>query len=106
VSTSTWISVCAVDEVELEDVISFAHDGGDYALYRAPDGSFYATDGHCTHEGARLCDGLVMGTIIECPRHNGRFDYRTGEAKRAPVIIDLRTYPTRVEDGTVYVLVD
>jgi 3-phenylpropionate/trans-cinnamate dioxygenase ferredoxin subunit len=47
-----------------------------------------------------------MGTIIECPRHNGRFDYRTGEAKRAPVIIDLRTYPTRVEDGTVYVLVD
>jgi 3-phenylpropionate/trans-cinnamate dioxygenase ferredoxin component len=106
VSASTWIPVCAPDEVEPEDVIPFVHVGSDYALYRAPDGSFYATDGHCTHERARLCDGLVMGTIIECPRHNGRFDYRTGEAKGAPAIVDLRTYPTRVQDGMVYVLVD
>ena len=97
--------MCAVEDVELEDVVPFAHEGEDYALYRAPDGEFFATDGHCTHERALLCDGLVMGAIIECPRHNGRFDYRTGEAKGAPVIVDLRTYPTRVEDGTVHVLV-
>ena len=44
-----------------------------------------------------------MGSIIECPKHNGRFDYRTGIAKGAPVIVDLRSYPTKVEDGTVYI---
>jgi 3-phenylpropionate/trans-cinnamate dioxygenase ferredoxin subunit len=44
-----------------------------------------------------------MGDIIECPKHNGRFNYKTGEAKRAPVCIDLRTYPVKVEAGTVFI---
>ena len=44
-----------------------------------------------------------MGTIIECPKHNGRFDIRTGEAKGAPVCVDLQTYPVKVEGGRVFV---
>ena len=44
-----------------------------------------------------------MEHIIECPKHNGRFDYRTGAAKGAPVCIDLKTYPVRVEAGSVYI---
>lgn len=50
-----------------------------------------------------LADGLVMKNIIECPKHNGRFDYRTGEAKGAPVCVNLRTYPTRVLNGEVFI---
>ena len=44
-----------------------------------------------------------MGNLIECPKHNGRFDYRTGAAKGAPVLVDIRTYPTKVEAGVVYI---
>jgi len=40
---------------------------------------------------------------IECPKHNGRFDYTTGKAAGAPVLVDLRTHPVRVEDGTVFI---
>jgi 3-phenylpropionate/trans-cinnamate dioxygenase ferredoxin subunit len=101
-----WIAACKVDDVDEEDVIPLAYDGHDYAIYRSPDGDFFATDGHCTHERFLLCEGLVMGGIIECPKHNGRFDYRTGKAKGAPVVFDLRTYPTKVEDGTVYLEID
>jgi 3-phenylpropionate/trans-cinnamate dioxygenase ferredoxin subunit len=100
---SQWIAACAVDDVDLEDVVPFEHDGVDYAIYRSPDGEFFATAGHCTHERTLLCDGLVMGGIVECPKHNGRFDYKTGRAQGAPVIVDLRTYATRVEDGTVWI---
>ena len=50
-----------------------------------------------------LCDGLVMEYTIECPKHNGLFDYRTGEAVRAPVCVNLKTYPTKVEDGRVFI---
>ena len=64
---------------------------------------FFATDGHCTHERQLLCDGLVMGGVIECPKHNGRFDYRSGSALGAPVLVGLRTYPTRVEGGVVHI---
>jgi 3-phenylpropionate/trans-cinnamate dioxygenase ferredoxin subunit len=102
----TWIAVCAADDVEPEDIIPFRHDDHDYAIYQSPDGVFYATDGHCTHERTLLCDGLVMGDQIECPKHNGRFDYATGRALGAPVIVDLTTYPTKVEDGTVYIQLD
>jgi 3-phenylpropionate/trans-cinnamate dioxygenase ferredoxin subunit len=45
----------------------------------------------------------VIDHVIECPKHNGRFDYRTGEAKRVPACIDLRTYPVKVEGGKVLI---
>ena len=67
------------------------------------DDIYYATDGHCTHEKTLLCDGLVMGGIIECPKHNGRFDYTSGQALGAPVLADIRTYPVKVIDGTVFI---
>jgi len=98
-----WVEACSVDDVEEEDLLCFDHDGRTYAVYRSPDDEFFATDGLCTHEQSHLADGLVMGYIIECPMHNGRFDYRTGEAKGAPVCVNLRTYPVKVEDGTVFI---
>jgi 3-phenylpropionate/trans-cinnamate dioxygenase ferredoxin subunit len=101
-----WVRAAAVDDVEEEDVIRFDHGGQIFAIYRAPNGDFYATDGLCTHEQALLSDGLVMDNIIECPKHNGRFDYRTGAAKGAPVCVNLRTYPVRVEDDNVLINLD
>jgi 3-phenylpropionate/trans-cinnamate dioxygenase ferredoxin component len=103
---SKWVVACGVDDVDEEDVIPFEHDGNQYAIYRSPDGQFYATDGSCTHEHALLCDGLVMDNIIECPKHNGRFDYRTGEGKGAPIRVDLRTYPTKVDGSDVSIEID
>jgi 3-phenylpropionate/trans-cinnamate dioxygenase ferredoxin subunit len=98
-----WIDACATDDIEEEDLIRFDHAGETYAIYHGIDGRFYATEGLCSHEKVHLCDGLVMGNLIECPKHNGQFDYRTGQAKRAPVCIDLRTYPVRVEGGQVLI---
>jgi 3-phenylpropionate/trans-cinnamate dioxygenase ferredoxin subunit len=98
-----WVRACAVDDIDAEDVLRFDHDGRTYAIYRGPDDAFYATDGLCTHEKVHLADGLVMDHEIECPKHNGRFDYRTGEALGAPVCVDLRTYPVRREGDDVFI---
>ena len=78
-------------------------NGRTFAIYRSPDDEFYATDGLCTHEQVHLAGGLVMDNIIECPKHNGRFDYRTGAARGAPVCINLKTYPVKVESGNVMI---
>ena len=102
-SDASWVEACKTDDVDPEDVIRFDHAGRTFAIYRGEDDDWYATDGLCTHEKIHLADGLVMGNIIECPKHNGRFDIRTGEAKGAPVCVNLRTYPVRVEDGAVLV---
>ena len=98
-----WIEACATDAVNNEDVIRFDHGEKAFAIYRSPDDKYYATDGFCTHEQAHLCDGLVMDNIIECPKHNGRFDYTTGTAKGAPCIINLKTYEVKVESGKVLI---
>jgi len=101
-----WVEVCERDAIDEEDVIRFDHEGRTFAIYRSPDDTFHATDGLCTHEKIHLADGLVMDDIIECPKHNGRFNYKTGDARGAPVCINLRTYPVKVEGGRVYLQVD
>jgi 3-phenylpropionate/trans-cinnamate dioxygenase ferredoxin component len=100
-----WIKACSTHDIDDEDVIRFDYGGKTYALYRKDD-AFYATAGLCTHENVHLADGLVMDYTIECPKHNGRFDYRTGAAKGAPVCINLKTYPVKVESETLYIGVD
>ena len=100
---TNWVEACATGDIAEEDVIRFDHAGRTYAVYRSPDSKYYATDGLCTHEKIHLADGLVMDNIIECPKHNGRFNYKTGEAKGAPVCIDLATYPVKVEGGDIFV---
>jgi Ferredoxin subunits of nitrite reductase and ring-hydroxylating dioxygenases len=37
------------------------------------------------------------------PQAQRRFDYTSGKALGAPVLVDVRTYPTKVIDGTVYI---
>jgi 3-phenylpropionate/trans-cinnamate dioxygenase ferredoxin subunit len=101
-----WVDACATDDIDEEDVIRFDHNGRTFAIYRSDDNRFYATDGLCTHEKVHLADGLVMGPIIECPKHNGRFDYRTGAAKGAPVCVNLATWPLKVESGRVFIKIE
>jgi 3-phenylpropionate/trans-cinnamate dioxygenase ferredoxin component len=98
-----WIKACDAEDVANEDVARFDHAGKTYAIFRSPDDKYYATDGLCTHEKIHLADGLVMDNIIECPKHNGRFDYTNGAAMGAPVCVNLKTYAVKVEGGDVFI---
>jgi 3-phenylpropionate/trans-cinnamate dioxygenase ferredoxin subunit len=100
---ATWIEVCNTGEIEKEDVMRFDHDGRTYAIYRTVEDTFYATAGLCTHANVHLSGGFVMDHAIECPKHNGRFDFTTGQAKGAPACVDLKTYPVKVEAGKVFI---
>jgi 3-phenylpropionate/trans-cinnamate dioxygenase ferredoxin subunit len=100
-----FIKACSTNDIDDEDVIRFDHAGQTYALYRKND-EYFATAGLCTHEKVHLADGLVMDYIIECPKHNGRFDYRTGAAKGAPVCINLQTYKVKVEGDDVVIEIE
>lgn len=100
---SEWVLACSTDAVELEGVKRFDHGAKTFAIYRSEANEFFCTDGLCTHEAVHLADGLVFDYEIECPKHAGVFDYRTGEAKGLPACIKLKTYATRVEDEQVFI---
>ena len=97
-----WVRACSIEDVEEEDLICWTHEGHSYAIYNT-EGGFFATDGLCTHQEQSLEEGLVIGDVIECPLHGGRFSISTGKALSAPAQEDLKTYAVKVEDGQIYV---
>ncbi len=66
-------------------------------------GTFYATEAHCTHAAADLADGILEDDIVECSLHFGAFHVPSGKAVREPCFTDLKTFRTEVKDGQVYV---
>lgn len=97
-----WTEACAAGDIDREDVIRFDHADRTFAIYRTAADQYYATDGLCTHARVHLAGGFVTGNIIECPKHNGRFDFTTGQAKGAPACVDLETYPVKLDAGKVF----
>lgn len=97
-----WIEVCVSAFLKAGDVIRFDHENKTYAIYRTAGGALHATDGICTHGNTHLADGLVKGNLIECPKHNGRFDITDGSPQRLPVCVALKTYQAREHDGKIF----
>jgi len=98
-----WLDAGSAADLVPEDVMRFDQGERTFAIYRTPDGQYYATDGLCTHAKVHLAGGFVMGDVIECPKHNGRFNFTTGQALGAPVCVNLKTYPVKVEGGRIWV---
>ncbi len=97
-----WVYAGATVDIEEEDSIRFDHEGRTYCIYHTSDG-FFATDGMCTHEDEHLEFGMVIDNVIECPLHQGRFDIPSGKALSAPVCVDLKTWPVKIEGYDIYI---
>jgi Na+-transporting NADH:ubiquinone oxidoreductase subunit F len=96
------IEVCALSDLPPGEVVRFDFDQKTYAVYRTSDNQFYATDGICTHGNAHLGDGVIIGDMIECPKHNGRFSLKDGTPRRDPVCVGINTYAVDTTDGIIY----
>ncbi|HEY2559016.1 MAG TPA: Rieske 2Fe-2S domain-containing protein [Caldimonas sp.] len=104
-SIADWTSVATLDDFAASDAIAVAVAGKEVAIYLV-DGTVYATANRCTHGDALLCDGFLEGYVIECPHHQGCFDVRTGAATTAPAETALATWPARLTDGRVELLIE
>ncbi len=98
-----WIPVCSAADLRRADVVRFDHARKTYAICRDENGRLYATDGFCTHGNTHLSGGLVKGGLIECPKHNGRFNLIDGSPARAPICRGLATYPVAERQGRIWI---
>jgi naphthalene 1,2-dioxygenase system ferredoxin subunit len=98
-----WISVASRADLAPGGMLAVSFGGREIALYDIG-GEVYATDSLCTHAFAQLTDGTLEGGIIECPLHGGRFEVRTGKGLGPPIPCDLQTYPVRVVDNEIQLL--
>jgi MocE subfamily Rieske [2Fe-2S] domain protein len=97
-----WVEVCHLNQLIPGDVLRFEHAGHTYAIYYTAIGQLFASAGMCTHGNAQLTDGFLQGTIIECPKHNGRFDVRDGSVRRSPPRAALKTYQIHQRNGKIW----
>src|SRR2546430_10537765 len=90
-----WVKAASRGDLGVGDILGVIVAGKEIALYEI-DGALYATDDICTHAYAKLSDGWLDKSEIECPLHAGRFDVKTGKALCPPVTDDIKTYPVRI----------
>ncbi len=98
-----WIDACSADGLDAEEAIRFDQGGRTFSIFRNDRDEYFCTDGLCTHEEVHLADGLVMENTVECPKHASIFDFTTGEVETPPACANLRTYPTKLENGRVMI---
>jgi Na(+)-translocating NADH:ubiquinone oxidoreductase F subunit len=98
-SADGWVAVCPVSKITTGSIIRFNHGDATYAVYRTHEGELFATDGICSHGNTHLSEGVLKGEVVECPKHNGRFNVRTGEAVKVPACVRMRTYEVDVSGG-------
>jgi nitrite reductase (NADH) small subunit len=66
------------------------------------EGTYYALDGVCPHQGGPLGQGELSGCIVTCPWHGWQFDVRTGQ-NQLSAAIRQPSIPVRVEGNDVLV---
>jgi len=105
-ATGAHVAVATLDELRLGFVTVHEVAGREIVLARTDDG-VTAWDATCPH--AEFHFGpmrLRRGCELECPMHGARFDVTDGRVLKGPATEPLEPIECRVEDGTVFVLVD
>ena len=64
-------------------------------------GELFAIADLCSHDNGPLGEGDIEEYIVVCPRHGAKFDIRTGKALSLPAIVDIPTYPVRINQGKI-----
>lgn len=79
------------------------HAFGEPVLLVHVEPNWFAVGGKCTHYGAPLAEGVLVGETIRCPWHHACFELRNGAASRAPALNDLPSYTVVLENNIVRV---
>jgi len=67
------------------------------------DDRLYAIGGVCTHQYARLENGVLEDEVVLCPLHNSGFNIKTGAPVRLPAVTPVPTYTVAVEGDAILV---
>ena len=73
----------------------------DVALFNV-DGTIYATENACLHQGQSLGTSPLDGCVVTCRAHGWRYNVTTGQTLHVPDY-GVQTYPVKVVDGKILI---
>jgi len=85
------------------DGVCIGHAFGKPVLVSKHGDQVYAVGATCSHYGAPLADGVIVGDTVRCPWHHACFSLKTGEALRAPALQPLPRFELEQVGSRVYV---
>ena len=86
-----------------DNAMLLGHAQGEPVILVRRADELFAVGATCTHYGAPLADGLLVGDTLRCPWHHAAFCLRTGEALRAPALNPIACWRVEQRDGKAYV---
>jgi nitrite reductase/ring-hydroxylating ferredoxin subunit len=99
-----FVSVARLDDLPPGRMIRVEVDGREVALLNF-EGSLYALDNNCPHNGGPLDQGQFdpCAGRVACPWHAWTWDVRTGRAISPSVSYSARTHEVRVQGAEILV---
>ena len=76
-------------------------NGNEVALFNL-NGTFYAIDNMCAHQGGPLGEGLLEGETVICPWHSWKYNVTSGVCSSNPSV-NVKTYSVKIENGQIKV---
>ena len=76
-------------------------DGRVLAVFNV-EGTYYALDGICPHQGGPLGKGQLNGCVVTCPWHGWQFNVATGQQQINERIVHT-AYSLRHDGDDIYI---
>ena len=102
-----WIKVCDENSLKNGDLMEYDNGEMKILITKIKD-KIFATDRICTHAYADLSTGFLNEeeNTVTCPLHMSAFNLENGVPQNGPAELPLKTYNTKVEDKSVYILIN
>jgi nitrite reductase/ring-hydroxylating ferredoxin subunit len=101
---SEFFEAALLDEIPPGRGTSVTVRGKAIALFNV-DGTIYAMDDTCLHQGLSLGMSKLEGRVVTCRGHGWRYNVTTGNTLHVPDY-GVSTYPVKVVDGKIMVALD
>ncbi|EAW38154.1 FAD-dependent oxidoreductase [Lyngbya sp. PCC 8106] len=97
------VTVAQINDLRIGQMKQLSVNNSDILLARLSEQKFYATAPHCTHFGAPLEKGVLVGERIACPWHHACFNITTGDQEEPPGLDALPSFPVRIDGQNIIV---
>lgn len=104
---TAWTAICEAGDMLPNVGVCALVENQHVAVFRLPDGQFFAIDNVDPKSGASVLSRGLVGNlgerlVVASPLYKNHFDLRTGECLEAPEH-SVRSHAVRVEQGKVQV---
>ncbi|WP_078549947.1 nitrite reductase small subunit NirD [Litchfieldia alkalitelluris] len=104
ISSDTYVEAIKISDLPIGAGQVVQLENESIAIFKCSNGEIYAIENKSPHpKGGTIAEGLVSGEYVFCPLYNWKVSLQSGEVQ-APDHGKVRTFPTKVLDGIVYLV--